>query len=426
VTGSREKTAECRYGADPNNLNMKVSAIGSTYTLGKYTSPILFKSTISGLEVGNKEYYYSVGSSTLGYSPVYSFKSHPGSLASTTFFVVGDLGQTSNSATTLTELVEWESQITTPSAGIISMGDLSYANGDEPLWDSFGNLRQIASATIPFTTTLGNHEWHDDVGASFTAYKARYDNPPVNGVRELYYSFNIGLAHWVMVAGYCQEMKTTASQPCLAQGSPQMTWLIKDLASVDRSVTPWVFVVFHEPYVNSNTAHSMKTEGYPMQAAIESVLNQYKVDVVFSGHVHAYERSCQVYNYTCTPGAPTYITIGDGGNAEGLATGWINPQPSWSAYRQASYGFGELIVINSTHSSWAWHQNQDLVPLVSDSLYFTRGSASSLRGVSLDPSSSDPVQVSREPVFVSGARGERAAAFNEEVKKVSSRWTPGH
>nr|GFD04838.1 purple acid phosphatase 10 [Tanacetum cinerariifolium] len=57
----------------------------------------------------------------------------------------------------------------------------------------------------------------------------------------------------------------------------------------------------------------------------------YKVDVVFAGHVHAYERSERVSNiaYNIVNGlstpvkdqsAPVYITIGDGGNLEGLAT----------------------------------------------------------------------------------------------------------
>lgn len=64
-----------------------------------------------------------------------------------------------------------------------------------------------------------------------------------------------------MLAGYCPEMHTTASQPCLEPGSAQHTWLVKDLASVDRTITPWVFVVFHEPYINSNTAHSIQSEG---------------------------------------------------------------------------------------------------------------------------------------------------------------------
>jgi len=102
------------------------------------------------------------------------------------------------------------------------------------------------------------------------------------------------------------------------------------------------------------------------------VLNQYKVDLVFSGHVHSYERSCQVYKYKCQAGAPWYITIGDGGNAEGLASTWVEPQPEWSSFRQASYGFGELRAVNSTSMEWRWHQNQDLLPVIADSFTFTK------------------------------------------------------
>jgi len=206
-----------------------------------------------------------------------------------------------------------------------------------------------------------------------------------------------------MVAGYCSEMKSTSTQPCLAVNSPQFSWLQEDLATVDRSVTPWVMVVFHEPYVNSNTAHPMKTEGAPMQAAIEDTLYKYKVDVVFSGHVHAYERSCRVYKYQCVADGPYYITIGDGGNAEGLATAWVQPQPAWSVFRQASYGFGELRVVNSSYVSWRWHQNQDLLPTIADAFTITKQSAvlESIRSVT------------GKPVFADSARGRTASLFND-------------
>ena len=95
-----------------------------------------------------------------------------------------------------------------------------------------------------------------------------------------------------------------------------------------------------------------------MQEVIEDILIDGKVDIVFAGHVHAYERTCQAYKFVCSDGAPYYVTIGDGGNAEGLATPWVEPQPSWSLYRQASYGSGDLTVYNATHAYWQWHQNQ--------------------------------------------------------------------
>lgn len=281
----------CEYGISTSSLTSKVVATSQKYTLGSYTSPMLYKATMTGLRDGNQIYYYRVGTESGNFSATYAFKSHPGIGAATgavNFHLCGDLGQTSNTASTLSEIRENEADLTGAlSGGIVSMGDLSYANGNEPLWDSFGNLLDYTSETIPMMTTLGNHEWFDDPQYNFTAYLARFTNPPVEGKRELYYSYDSGLVHWVMVAGYCKEMNSTATQPCLAPDSAQSKWLEADLNAVDRSVTPWVFVVFHQPYMNSNTAHSYSTEGVPMQNAIEDTLYDYGVDLVFSGHVHA-------------------------------------------------------------------------------------------------------------------------------------------
>jgi len=405
-----ETNAQIKWGDNPHKLTNTLSVTGSKYNLNNYTSPMLFRGTMDNLKEGNKLYYYSVGSDALGYSNVAPFRSHPGvGVEDVTFHIFGDLGQTENSQNTLKELSSFEAKLKTLSGGIVSMGDLSYANGDEPQWDSFGEMKQSTSNHIPMMTTLGNHEWFDSNNNDFTAYLARYDNPMVNGKRELYYSYDAGLVHWVMVAGYCPEMKTIYSQPCLAEGSPQMNWLKQDLASVDRTKTPWVVVVFHEPYMNSNTAHSMSTEGKPIQQAIEQTLYDNKVDLVFSGHVHAYERTCQAYHYNCEAGAPYYVTIGDGGNAEGLAATWVEPQPAWSMYRQASYGFGELRVMNSTHATWKWHQNQDLLPEIADSFTFTRGSAVNTHNLQAER------PVTGKPMFTSDARGEKAQKFNEKM-----------
>ena len=45
----------------------------------------------------------------------------------------------------------------------------------------------------------------------------------------------------------------------------------------------------HVPMYNSNEAHYM--EGEAMRDVFESWFVHYKVDIVFAGHVHAYERS---------------------------------------------------------------------------------------------------------------------------------------
>jgi len=377
----------------------------STYTISSYTSPLLVQCKLTGLTQGGVRYYYKVGSEDCGYSELYSFKSAPAHDAAVTFHVVGDLGQTVNSNNTLLELADNDAALSTSSGGIMSMGDLSYANGDEPLWDSFGDLLSQATRSIPIYTTVGNHEWFDDSSSSFTAFKSRFYSPS----GELYYSFDSGYAHIVMISGYCSEMKSTRTQPCLASGSSQYDWLVADLKSVDRKTTPFVIAVFHQPFVNSNTAHDMASEGKPMQEAVEGVLFQGGVDLVLSGHVHAYERSCALYQYACNSAGPTYVTIGDGGNAEGLATTWVDPQPKWSVFRQASYGHGELTVHNTTHLHWEWHQNGDLSPVVADSFWIIK-----LAPVDLHAAHETPARpVTKEPVFADSDRGRRARDFND-------------
>ena len=47
---------------------------------------------------------------------------------------------------------------------------------------------------------------------------------------------------------------------------------------------------------------------------------RYGVDLLFSGHVHAYERSNPVAAYSADPSgcAPVQLIVGDGGNHEGV------------------------------------------------------------------------------------------------------------
>lgn len=49
---------------------------------------------------------------------------------------------------------------------------------------------------------------------------------------------------------------------------------------------------------------------------IEDLLNEYEVDIVFSGHMHSYSRSCNVQDGRCVDpgrGGMTHVTIGTGG-----------------------------------------------------------------------------------------------------------------
>ncbi|GAV90527.1 Metallophos domain-containing protein/Metallophos_C domain-containing protein [Cephalotus follicularis] len=149
-------------------------------------------------------------------------------------------------------------------------------------------------------------------------------------------------------------------------------YLQANLSKVDRTKTPWLLVLFHVPWYNSNEAH--QGEGDGLMEAMERLLYAASVDMVLAGHVHAYERSKHVYNGYSDPCGLVHITIGDGGNKEGLASKNVlykEPQPKWSVFREVSFGHGELKLMNSTHALWSWHRNDDDEPVNSDQVWIT-------------------------------------------------------
>ena len=72
--------------------------------------------------------------------------------------------------------------------------------------------------------------------------------------------------------------------PSDAKGSAQFQWLERDLASVDRSQTPWVVFTTHRPVFCSSkdefSQHKLEEE------LLEPIFLKYKVDLVLTGHMH--------------------------------------------------------------------------------------------------------------------------------------------
>jgi len=106
-----------------------------------------------------------------------------------------------------------------------------------------------------------------------------------------------------------------------------------------------------------------------MKEAMEQLLYAAKVDIVFAGHVHAYERFTRVYKNQGNPCGAVHITIGDGGNREGLASEYQDPPSSLSIFREPSFGHGEFVIYNATHAHWSWHRNEDNESIISDGVW---------------------------------------------------------
>ncbi|KAF6141141.1 hypothetical protein GIB67_006586 [Kingdonia uniflora] len=370
--------SEVWFGTESGKYPLVEKGASSVYSqlypfegLLNYTSP--------RLEPGRK-YNYKCGDSSLSaVSEEHFFETLP--MPSPNMYprriaILGDLGLTSNSSTTVDHLMENDPSL------VVMVGDLSYANQYittgvkgascfscafpdapiretyQPRWDMWGRFMEPLTSRVPMMVIEGNHEIELQVdGVTLESYRARFSVPSqeCGSNSSLYYSYNAGGIHFIMLGAYGDYNRT------------------------DRSVTPWLVAAWHSPWYNSYSSHYQEFEC--MRQEMEALLYGYGVDIVFNGH-------------TLDQCAPVYVTIGDGGNIEkvdidhaddpgkcpspgdnkpefggvchfnftsGPAMGrfcW-DKQPEWSAYRESSFGHGILEVMNSTYALWTWHWNQD-------------------------------------------------------------------
>uniref|UniRef100_A0A199UA04 Purple acid phosphatase n=1 Tax=Manihot esculenta TaxID=3983 RepID=A0A199UA04_MANES len=334
------------YGTSPGVYSSSANGTSSSYRYITYNSGEIHNVVIGPLNP-NTVYYYRCSSNS---ARQFSFKTPPAQLP-VKFAIAGDLGQTGWTQSTLDHISKSDYEV------LLLPGDLSYADRIQQLWDSFGRQVEPLASQRPWMVTQGNHEveklpvLHT---STFTAYNARWQMPfeESESNSNLFYSFNVASGvHVIMLGSY------TDFDP----QSPQYKWLQADLAKVDRAKTPWIIVLIHAPWYNSNTAHQGEPESVDMKQFMEGLLYQARVDVVFAGHVHAYERFTRVYQGKADDCGPVHITIGDGGNREGLASDYIEPKPAISVFREASFGHGQLEVVNATHAQWRWNSSEHRV-----------------------------------------------------------------
>ncbi|CAK9188149.1 unnamed protein product [Ilex paraguariensis] len=357
ISSDKHMPSTVDYGKISGRYEASATGHDTSYTYFFYSSNKIRHVTIGPLDPSTT-YYYRCG----GSSPEFSFRTPPSTLP-IEFVVVGDLGQTEWTASTLAHVAAEDYDV------FLLPGDLSYADTQQPLWDSFGRLVEPYASIRPWMVTEGNHEIETFpivYPHGFRAYNARWLMPyqESGSNSNLYYSFDVAGTHIVMLGSYTD----------FDASSDQYKWLKADLAKVDRIKTPWILVLLHAPWYNTNSAH--KGEGESMRKAMEEMLYKAQVDVVFAGHVHAYERFTRVYDNKADPCGPVYVTIGDGGNREGLALDFENPSPSISLYREPSFGHGRLRIYNNTHARWSWHRNNESDSFQADEVWFERLSSS--------------------------------------------------
>lgn len=168
-------------------------------------------------------------------------------------------------------------------------GDAVVLGTLQPQWNDFFEARvtdfgvEDLIASRPLMMANGNHD------ALAVNYLAQFAFPQERtegeiGQGEEWYSFDYANAHFVFLNDTVEDSGVL--------GNEEANWLRADLAAVDRTTTPWIFVVHHRPLYTCQSTHSPDTS---LRANWQPIFDEFHVDFVLAGHNHVYERSAPIY-----------------------------------------------------------------------------------------------------------------------------------
>ena len=318
-------------------------------------------------------YQYRVGDDLSGWSKPFVFQAKKPDLGQPRKFIVyGDMGIEPETTSTV-DALKAETKNYEYDA-IIHAGDMAYELSDTlgAKGDEFMNMIQPFASRVPYMVAQGNHEsWEMD---NTSQYKYRFKMP--GNSTNFWYSFNAGKAHFIAF-----------SAEFVIQGKPelqqeQLEFIKNDLKNLDRQKYPWVVMYTHRPIYCSASkkgllgAHWKRSNkdclksAPTVRASFEDIFYENKVDLLLSGHVHAYERLGPAYenssmgceeesqNLCVNARAPASIVSGIPGQSESYAP--VSPTPlPWSKSQNTIKGYGRLTVFNSTHLLWEQVSSQD-------------------------------------------------------------------
>ncbi|KAJ5931081.1 hypothetical protein N7466_006574 [Penicillium verhagenii] len=220
----------------------------------------------------------------------------------------------------------------------------------------------------PFTSSSTN------TTAQALALQAQsYALPP------FWYSFEYGMAHIVMInteTDFTDAPDGTDGSADLDSGpfgksGQQLEFLKADLASVDRTVTPWLIVAGHRPWYSTGDSDNICDS---CQDAFEELFYTYGVDLGVFGHVHNSQRFTPIYNGTVDsanltdPKATMYIIAGGAGNIEGLSS--VGTEPDYTEFAYADdYSYATLKLLDEQNLQIDFIQSSTGDVLDSSTLY---------------------------------------------------------
>lgn len=272
---------------------------------------------ITGLQP-DTQYFYAVGSSGGQLEGAdadhYFFTSPtPGTDKPTRLWVLGDCG-TANANQTAVRDAYYNSPSYQYNNLVLLLGDNAYDVGSDSEYQSaIFDMYPAVLRQSPVWSCLGNHETAQATGGSYNiAYFDLFTFPTLHECggytsnTERYFSWNFGNVHFISLDS--QTTNTTLRNSMLA-------WLQNDLAAVTAR---WTIALWHHPpYTHGSHNSDSEAQLVWMRENILPVLESNGVDLVLSGHSHAYERSYLLdgaygKNYTSETIAPHKVSSSSG------------------------------------------------------------------------------------------------------------------
>jgi acid phosphatase type 7 len=262
--------------------DLKLKQSQKAVLLGEVADHFLYEAALEKLEPGT-EYNYRVKVGRKN-GDVFRFTAPPNANAACNFAISGDSRSRPQIFTKIIDGIAHSDP-----DFVISMGDLVEDGGNYEQWDRFyfGPAKELISSR-PFVSTLGDHEGSGDEGVLFNHFLY-----PQLEYEKLWYSFDYGMVHFVSL-----DYRHANSQE-------MMEWFEKDIEASDAR---WKIVFMHRPPYNLGGHRSFW--GNPHWP---DLFQKHRVDVIFGGHSHIYERFQPVYTEEIRDWAITYITTGGSG-----------------------------------------------------------------------------------------------------------------
>ncbi|MHA1715507.1 MAG: fibronectin type III domain-containing protein [Promethearchaeota archaeon] len=301
------------YGTSPSHLDNKIM---------NRTRAIMHHVTLTGL-TPRTTYYYRVGNSLIK-SPVFHFTTMDENPDLMRFCIYGDTRPPNSRNEEVVDQMEKRNP-----QFWLHVGDLVGAGGDIKQWNDF--LKQIRglSERSSFMPVIGNHEYYGEATSEPETFYEIFSLPG----DESTFAFEVGDILFMAINTRVNEKWENNH----SVAPDEWAWANQTLAMHYRDYK-WIVLYCHYPPYSSNGVSE------PVYNDIVPLAETYDVDVVFTGHVHNYERFNVPNSRINGSAIPYFVTGGGGAPLSGLRD---NPSTySESYYSKYQYMYCE---VNSTN-----------------------------------------------------------------------------